>query len=216
MTTAKLALSRIHFPITSLGYGRRIGLWTQGCSISCKGCMSLDTWASRPADTPIDEIVRRVGPWLGGADGLTLSGGEPFDQPKAVVALLTAIRPRVTGDILLFSGYGFDDIPNAAKPALDCLDALVCGRFIEQRASALPLRGSDNQELRFLTPLGFARYGDLDTRSSHAPRIDLVEADGGFWFAGIPRPGDLGRLDAILAARGLSLKTSAGQLGKRK
>lgn len=216
MKTENLALSRIHFPITSLGYGRRIALWTQGCSIGCKGCMSLDTWATPPADTSIDKIVTRLGPWLKKADGLTISGGEPFDQPEAIVALLAAIRPRVTGDILLFSGYGFDDIPNAARPALECLDAFVCGRFIEQRASDLPLRGSDNQELHLLTPLGHARYSDLEIRSPRRPRIDLVETDGELWFAGIPRPGDLDRLNAIFSVRGLSFKTSAGQLGDRR
>src|SRR4051812_888539 len=115
MATSNLAISRVHFPITSLGYGRRIGLWTQGCSIGCKGCMSLDTWASRPADTPIDEIIASLGPWLREADGLTLSGGEPFDQPEAIVALLRAVRPHVTGDILLFSGYRFDDLPDVAR-----------------------------------------------------------------------------------------------------
>jgi anaerobic ribonucleoside-triphosphate reductase activating protein len=157
MTTANLAIARLHFPIMSLGYGRRIGIWTQGCSIGCKGCMSLDTWASRRGDTPIDEIVAQLGRWLGEADGVTLSGGEPFDQPEAIVGLLRAIRPRVTGDILLFSGYAVDDVPDAGRPAFDYLDALVCGPFVERRASDLPLRGSDNQELRLLTPVGHAR-----------------------------------------------------------
>ena len=90
--TAKLALSRLHFPIMSLGYGRRIGIWTQGCAIGCKGCMSVDTWASRPANIPVDEIVTRVDRWLAEADGITLSGGEPFDQPEAIVALLSTVR----------------------------------------------------------------------------------------------------------------------------
>lgn len=216
MKSENLALSHVHFPITSLGYGRRIAIWTQGCSIGCKGCMSLDTWASRTADTSIDEIANRLGPWLGKADGLTISGGEPFDQPEAIVALLSLIRPRVTGDILLFSGYSFDEIPSTANVALDYLDVLVCGPFIEERASDLPLRGSDNQEIRVLTPLGRTRYGNLERRLPQALSIDLVETDGKLWFAGIPRPGDLDRLDAILSARGLSFKTSAGRFRDRR
>src|SRR5262249_19665272 len=105
MMSTNLALSRMHFPIMSLGYGRRIALWTQGCSLGCKGCMSVDTWATRPANTPIDEVITRLDSWLSEADGLTVSGGEPFDQPKAIIALLTAVRARVRGDILLFTGY---------------------------------------------------------------------------------------------------------------
>jgi anaerobic ribonucleoside-triphosphate reductase activating protein len=216
MTRSNLALSRMHFPITSLGYGRRVGLWTQGCSIRCKGCMSVDTWAMRPPDMPIDEVVARLEPWLREADGLTISGGEPFDQSQAVVDLLIAIRPRVAGDILLFSGYRFDEIPNTARPALCCLDAIVCGPFTKERASDLPLRGSDNQELRPLTRLGLDRYGEFEMRSTGKPRVDLVQTDGTLWFAGIPRPGDLDRLDAILSAHQFSFKTSAGRLGRRR
>jgi anaerobic ribonucleoside-triphosphate reductase activating protein len=216
MTKSNLAVSRMHFPITSLGYGRRVGLWTQGCSIRCKDCMSVDTWAIRRPDTPIGEVITRLEPWLRQADGLTISGGEPFDQPEAVVDLLIAIRPRVTGDILLFSGYRFDEIPDTARPALRCLDAIVCGPFIQERASDLPLRGSDNQELLPLTRLGLDRYSNLEKRLTGKPCVDLVLTDGALWFAGIPRPGDLDRLDAILSARELSFKTSAGTLGRRR
>jgi anaerobic ribonucleoside-triphosphate reductase activating protein len=178
--------------------------------------MSVDTWAMRPSGTPIDDVVAQLEPWLAEADGLSISGGEPFDQPQAVLDLLVAIRPRVMGDILLFSGYAFEEIPNAATAALRFLDAIVCGPFIKERASHLPLRGSDNQELRPLTRLGLDRYSDLELGPTSKPRIDLVQTDGGLWFAGIPRPGDLDRLDAILSARAFSFKTSAGTLGRRR
>ena len=178
--------------------------------------MSVDTWTMRPPDSPIAQVVTCLEPWLREADGLTISGGEPFDQPEAIVDLLVAIRPRVTGDILLFSGYPFDEIPDAARPALSWLDAIVCGPFIKERASNLPLRGSDNQELRPLTRLGLDRYRDLDIRSTDKPRVDLVQTDGVLWFAGIPKAGDLDRLDAILSTREFSFKTSAGTLGRRR
>jgi anaerobic ribonucleoside-triphosphate reductase activating protein len=47
----RIGLNRVHFPVTALGPGRRIGIWLQGCLIRCPGCMSLDTWA--PAGTRI-------------------------------------------------------------------------------------------------------------------------------------------------------------------
>ncbi|HAU1321526.1 TPA: radical SAM protein, partial [Legionella pneumophila] len=37
-------ISRVHFPVTTLGPGHRIGIWFQGCSIRCPGCISTDTW----------------------------------------------------------------------------------------------------------------------------------------------------------------------------
>ncbi|WP_461325238.1 4Fe-4S cluster-binding domain-containing protein [Bradyrhizobium diazoefficiens] len=42
--TIRISVSRIHFPVTTLGPGRRLGIWFQGCSIRCPGCISMDTW----------------------------------------------------------------------------------------------------------------------------------------------------------------------------
>ena len=86
--TASIALSRIHFPVTTLGPGRRIGIWFQGCSIRCPGCISMDTWAPGRGITTIDEVVSAIAQWIPTADGITISGGEPFDQPVALIELL--------------------------------------------------------------------------------------------------------------------------------
>ena len=40
-----VGVSRLHFPVTTLGPGRRAAIWLQGCSIHCRGCVSRDTWA---------------------------------------------------------------------------------------------------------------------------------------------------------------------------
>ena len=40
-----LSVNRLHHPVTALGSGSRVGIWTQGCAIRCRGCASLDTWA---------------------------------------------------------------------------------------------------------------------------------------------------------------------------
>ena len=42
-----LVVNRVHFPVTALGPGRRLGVWVQGCSIGCAGCLAHDTWARR-------------------------------------------------------------------------------------------------------------------------------------------------------------------------
>ena len=73
----RLQLSRLHFPVTTLGVGRRIGVWFQGCSIRCPGCVSLDTWDPAHGTTTVEDVVTAIGPWLEAADGLTVSGGTP-------------------------------------------------------------------------------------------------------------------------------------------
>ena len=78
------AVSRLHFPVTTLGPGRRVGLWLQGCSIRCPGCISLDTWDPRVGLVPIADLLERIDQLAWEADGLTVSGGEPFDPGDLV------------------------------------------------------------------------------------------------------------------------------------
>ncbi|HSV19446.1 MAG TPA: 4Fe-4S cluster-binding domain-containing protein, partial [Casimicrobiaceae bacterium] len=47
--TATIELNKAHWPVTVLGPGKRIGLWLQGCSIHCPGCVSQDTWSADPS-----------------------------------------------------------------------------------------------------------------------------------------------------------------------
>lgn len=103
-------ISRVHFPITSLGFGARLGIWLQGCSIRCPGCVSRDTWAPEPGRVDFNELVEVIEPWAERADGLTISGGEPFDQPTALAKLLEWWRKRFKGDVLVFSGYSSETI----------------------------------------------------------------------------------------------------------
>jgi anaerobic ribonucleoside-triphosphate reductase activating protein len=89
----KIRLNKAHFPVTTLGPGQRIGLWVQGCHIQCPGCLSRDTWESDPAREVELELVlawcRYVAPE--GCGGVTISGGEPFEQPAALAALLDGL-----------------------------------------------------------------------------------------------------------------------------
>ena len=151
--------------------------------------------------TPIDESWLRIAPWIPAA--LTAS---PFPEASRSTSrctdgvLLIPVRPRVNG------GYPpvFTVIVSTQFPwcAPSPLLTTGCPRLpaLHRNASLGPRPSRfDNQELRLLTPLGRARYGDLEDVAA-GPRIDLVETDGGLWFAGIPKPGDLDRLDAILSA----------------
>ncbi|MFZ4604310.1 MAG: 4Fe-4S single cluster domain-containing protein [Caulobacterales bacterium] len=210
-----LGLSRLHFPIRSLGFGSRIGLWVQGCTLACRGCMSLDTWSPSTAQTPVAEIADRLEPLLDRADGLSITGGEPLQQSPALAELLAMLRPRIAGDIIVFTGYPIASLPQAAVPMLGLLDTLVAGPFDPARPAVRPLLGSDNQTLAFLTALGAQRYAMFAAQAAERPQIDLVEDGDGFWIAGIPRAGDLERLGHALNDRSIGLKTSAGRWGKR-
>jgi anaerobic ribonucleoside-triphosphate reductase activating protein len=206
----RLFLSRLHFPVTALGFGRRVGVWFQGCSIRCRGCISLDTWAPARGVTSVGAVIDAVQPWLAEADGLTVTGGEPFDQPAALEVLLKEIRPRLAGDVLVFSGHPFERLGPLLRRMEGLVDAIVTDPFDAQAPQTLALRGSDNQRLQRLTALGHARYGDEPIEV--APALDvMVDADGTVWMAGIPRRGDLERLRTLLGADGFDCSTSEGR-----
>jgi anaerobic ribonucleoside-triphosphate reductase activating protein len=161
--------------------------------------------------------MERILPWLGMADGVTISGGEPFDQGEALAAFLRILRTRFDGDVLVYSGYTFEALRAGHAEALAYIDVVISERFVAARATALPLRGSDNQRFHFLTPLGRSRFKEIAEAMmpAAAPALDaIIDLEGGFWLAGIPRPGDLKRLDGALRKAGVRIVTSAGRMGE--
>jgi anaerobic ribonucleoside-triphosphate reductase activating protein len=215
MTIPRIALSRLHFPITALGPGRRIGIWFQGCSIRCAGCMSRDTWAFTRDGEPAETVLKRMEPWFAEADGITISGGEPFDQTDGLLELLAGIRTCFKGDVLVYSGYEFEALQVRHAAALGLVDALISEPFDEAQPTDAPLRGSANQRLHLLSALGAERFAGVDSADQKGPALlDLVaEEDGSVWIAGVPRRGDLGLLADHLAEQGISIGTSAGRMG---
>jgi anaerobic ribonucleoside-triphosphate reductase activating protein len=142
-------------------------------------------------------------------DGVTISGGEPFDQPNALLALLKAFdgwRSEAGGhfDILLYSGYSEARLKRDYPEHLSYLDALVAGPFRELSSSEKPFCGSDNQRMITLSPLAETRYG-VAGLSGWKSGMQAAADDEGIWMIGIPRPGDLGRFEAGCVERGLAL-----------
>jgi hypothetical protein len=117
-----------------------------------------------------------LAPWLGCADGVTVTGGEPFDQPGALETLLRGLRTAFDGDLLIYSGYPRERIAGPLAGLAGLIDALVTDPYVAEACDRLPLRGSDNQRLHLLTPRRHALYARLDTPGEHAkPRaLDLM------------------------------------------
>ncbi len=206
----RVAVSRIHFPVTTLGSGSRLGVWLQGCSIRCPGCVSVDTWDAGVGVVGLDQLLSTVALHAGKADGLTVSGGEPFDQPEALAALLREWRGLSGRSALVFTGREMVDI----APWLDLnpglVDAVMTGPFRSELPQTLALRGSDNQRLYTLTTLGGELLAFDRPAADSDRRLDVMfDEDGDAWMAGIPARGDLARLRRALTAAGHRAATSA-------
>ena len=200
-----VALSRMHYPVTTLGPGQRLGIWFQGCSIQCRGCVSMDTWAPGSKRTSVEQIIEAAIPALREADGVTVSGGEPFDQPEALHELLGRLRDSFEGDILVYSGHPLELLAKRLPAFKGLIDCLVADPFDADVPQTLALRGGDNQRMVCLTKLGRERFRPGDRIPEDGPRgLDIMFDDetGEAFLAGIPRPGDMRRLAALLAAQG--------------
>lgn len=205
----KLSLSRVHFPVTTLGPGRRLGIWFQGCSIRCPGCISADTWVKRLPDIEIAELVVQLDPWMSECDGFTISGGEPFEQPEALTALLLAIRSRSNKSILVYSGYALEQLMPQLPVKEKLIDCLVSDPYLVDSPQTLSLRGSDNQRMSYLTPLGQRIFDSQNNVLTVKKQLDVMfDEDGIVWFAGIPMKGDMKNLEVLLASQGHTLKTT--------
>lgn len=209
-----LRLARAHFPVTALGYGRRLGLWLQGCTLACPGCIAKDTWdreagVAVSVDLLLDDVRRALD---AGADGLTVSGGEPLQQAGALTSLLRGVRQVSSAalfDILLYTGYERDELDPVQRAAADQADVLITGRYVATQPTGRIWRGSANQEMVLLTPLAHQRYTASLGFEPAAPPIQIeTDADGHAWWAGVPNHPDTKRtIDRTLAALGYTVES---------
>jgi anaerobic ribonucleoside-triphosphate reductase activating protein len=207
----KIAINKVHFPVTTLGYGRRLAIWMQGCSIRCAGCINKDTWdRTKEHETTLGELLKISAEWLALADGVTISGGEPFDQPEALAALVEAIRASNAGDVLVYTGYRLHVIQQSFAAILAQIDVLISEPYRRGDGDSLALRGSDNQRISLLTPVARQRYReDIDRCEwQETRRLDLILTENELWLAGIPRTGEMARLKAKLKTLGYSCAIS--------
>lgn len=206
-----MLIARVRHPVHTLGPGVRAGIWTQGCQLACDGCVARDTWPADPAaEVPLSEVLD----WIQGLadlDGVTVSGGEPLDQPGDLRSLLEGIRGlgRPSLDVLLFTGRTLRAAERAYPDLLSLVDAVVAGPFRRDQPTDHPLMGSANQELAMLTPLGHARYGALPV-ARRRPVQATIGGDGRLHSVGIPNPGDLVRLREAALVRGFDIEELGG------
>ena len=156
------------------GPGARFVVWLQGCTLGCPGCFNPGTHAGGGREIAVDELAAQMAAAAAaGAEGLSLSGGEPLQQPEAAAALLDAAR-AVGLSTLAFSGYTIEEIRALAGGAdvLARLDVLIDGRYVAGERLATGLRGSANQRIHLLTD----RYTLADVEATPVAEIRIGPA----------------------------------------
>lgn len=207
----KLRLNRMH--PCALGYGRRFGIWMQGCSLACHGCCSMDTWhAGSRHEIDWSFFAAALDYNLSGRplDGVTISGGEPFQQREALHALvheIRAIQSRLSADwdIMVYTGYAFDEI-SADEEVLRHVDVIIAGPYDATLPKAA-LRGSNNQTLHRLSERARTRYTDTCLpKLGSMVSMDVAMPGNDIVIAGLPESGDFPRLERALSDRGVTFR----------
>ena len=206
-----VAVNRIHWPVTVLGPGRRVGIWVQGCSIECPGCVSRDTWPPMSRDRiPVAELIARIDALVdrGAIDGITLTGGEPLDQADALDELLGALRGWLdrrgapAADLLVYTGYEESRARELAAGAFEIADAVIAGPYHADQPGTR-WWGSGNQRLITRDDGVAARYR-LALREAPSELQVAVER-GQVFIVGVPERRALAQMETRLADAGVSL-----------
>jgi anaerobic ribonucleoside-triphosphate reductase activating protein len=165
------------------GPGLRFVVWFHGCTLGCPGCFNPDTHFGAPRLVlTVEELLGRLAGASAEVEGLTVTGGEPFQQPQALLALLAGVQARTSLSTLVFSGYRLDEIRRRplGKETLRHVDVLVDGRYEAARHHGLGLRGSSNQRAHLLT----SRYALDDIERVPAGEI-LIDPQGRVTVSGV-------------------------------
>ena len=171
------------------GPGWRAVVWVQGCTVGCPGCFNPQTHqhAQRRLMDPnrLGEDLLK----LPGLEGLTISGGEPFEQAEGCARL--ARRVRAEGwSVMAFTGYTLEALRMSSKqPVADFLgeiDLLIAGPYVASLASnVVPWAGSSNKRLHYLT----YRYG-AEIEQVVRPDVEGVTDGKTLTWTGFPRGSD--------------------------
>ncbi len=134
------------------GPGYRTVLFLQGCDAQCQGCHNVSTWDLKGGQiVRIDTLVKEIRNVCLNKK-LTISGGEPLLQEKALQTLLNKLKDF---DICLYTGRNFEDVPiNIIK----YLKYLKVGRYIQNlKTTTTPYIGSTNQIFMEITKDGISK-----------------------------------------------------------
>lgn len=169
------------------GPGTRFTIWSQGCSLGCPGCFNPGTHDAGVSgqERDVSDLVDAALAERPAIEGVTVTGGEPLQQPGAVAAFCRQIRARSGLGIIVLTGFARREIE--ADPlrleAVAAADLVVAGRYLARRHVAAGLRGSANKECWART----TRYGPADLAA--VPELEIaVGTDGSLIVTGMVAP----------------------------
>lgn len=182
-----MRISKILSNVKVLGPGIRTVIWVQGCGKCCPGCIAPEMQPYDGGFTMDLESILSVIRQQQHIDGVTVSGGEPFDQDEQELANLVEGCNAVTGDVLLYTGYSMEQLKRKVSQdilhrILHAVSVLITDPYLESLDDDRSgLLGSGNQRVWIMK--NEERY----MNALHEHRAQQIFADAqGIFVAGIP------------------------------
>lgn len=196
-------LNKILYPIYNLGEGKRIGIWVQGCTLACKGCVNQSLWDGKGGKSiPVLDVFNWIASIQNDFDGVTISGGEPFQQYEQLISFLHLVKTKTKLTVHCFTGYYLHELEEKFqdKLFLKYIDWLVDGRYIAEQHENTNVKGSENQSFYLIidekpikqTQPGVSRKWSVN-----------ISNDNSIYLTGVPRKNELEKLSHGLAEVGI-------------
>ena len=196
-------VARILYPVKVLGPGNRIGIWMAGCKHRCKGCSNPELWDFQEKyKTSLQTVMVLVEQIAKDnvIDGFTITGGDPFEQPEDLKALLLQLR-KYSSDILVYTGYEYESIQKEYGDVLSLISVLIDGKYEEEKNNASCLVGSDNQKICYMNETVKQIYEEYISKTQN--QIQNFTSSDGIISVGIHRPDYQKELEAVVKKKGL-------------
>jgi len=163
-------LFRLYHDSAVDGAGRRSVVQVAGCSIRCAGCYVPETHERTNGRlVSIDEIIAEIDEQRERHDGVTILGGEPFDQAASLEILVEKLKAK-NYHVAVYSGYTLESLSarecESVNRILTKIDLLIDGAFDRNLTkNAGEYRGSSNQRL-IRYPISKTKMTDEKTEST--------------------------------------------------
>ena len=181
-TQQEISVARV-VPVTHAeGPGARFAVWVQGCSIRCPGCFNPQYWGTRGGTALTAKQLMQQVPYEG-VEGITLLGGEPFEQAAALADFAELVQSRGLS-VMAFTGYTLSQLRErvaagdvGTSKLLEHTDLLIDGPYVSGETDDVrPWVGSRNQGFHTLTD----RYSHLSEQwGEFRDRLEITVAPDG-------------------------------------
>ena len=126
------------------------------------------------------EDIKQLGERI---EGITVLGGEPFEQTEGLLELVKCCKEKGY-TVILFTGFFYEQLlrQREKREILSYTDLLIDGPYIEdKRDFTRPWVGSSNQKYIFLSE----RYSEKDLKEVKNKLEIRISKEGGIWVNGM-------------------------------